>query len=168
MLGLESPFFSVPSAAFPPFFAREKEIHAREGFSASPYHGSPFLFGALPFFRQRAIPNFVDCILKRFPVSPPPAPVFSLMGGHAHGAALLAKLTHWLGGMGVLVFLLAIIPMMKGKSTMVHLPGRSWASVKSWRLSFTKRPRLYGIYIALTMVQILILFWRSECLCLTV
>ena len=150
---------SFLSAAFK---ARKKEIYARDGFlTVSLAWIAVSVFGALPFWISGAIPNFVDCIFE------------TVSGFTTTGASILQNVeampmsllywrsfTHWLGGMGVLVFLLAIIPMMKGKSTMVHLlraesPGPSVEKLAP-KLHETAKI-LYGIYIALTMVQILIL-----------
>ena len=127
-------------------------------------------FGALPFWISGEIPNFIDCIFE------------TVSGFTTTGASVVQNVealpmsllywrsfTHWLGGMGVLVFLLAIIPIMKGKSTLVHLlraesPGPSVEKLAP-KLHQTAKI-LYGIYIALTMVQILILL-AGGCLCST-
>ena len=150
---------SLLSAAFR---VRKKEIYARDGFlTVSLAWIAVSLFGALPFWISGEIPNFIDCIFE------------TVSGFTTTGASVVQNVealpmsllywrsfTHWLGGMGVLVFLLAIIPIMKGKSTLVHLlraesPGPSVDKLAP-KLHQTAKI-LYGIYIALTMVQILIL-----------
>ena len=111
---------SLLSAAFR---VRKKEIYARDGFlTVSLAWIAVSLFGALPFWISGEIPNFIDCIFE------------TVSGFTTTGASVVQNVealpmsllywrsfTHWLGGMGVLVFLLAIIPIMKGKSTLVHL-----------------------------------------------
>ena len=142
--------------------ARRREYYAREGFVTVGLSWVLLsVFGALPFCLSGAVPSFVDAFFE------------TVSGFTTTGASVIADVealpvsllywrsfTHWLGGMGVLVFLLAIIPIMKGKSTLVHLlraesPGPSVEKLAP-KLHQTAKI-LYGIYIALTMVQILIL-----------
>ena len=110
---------SLLSAAFR---VRKKEIYARDGFLTVSLAWIAVSLLARFLLDQREIPNFIDCIFE------------TVSGFTTTGASVVQNVealpmsllywrsfTHWLGGMGVLVFLLAIIPIMKGKSTLVHL-----------------------------------------------
>ena len=83
------------------------------------------LFGALPFWISGEIPNFIDCIFETVSgFTTTGASVVQNVEALPIEPFVLAQLYHWLGGMGVLVFLLAIIPIMKGKSTWYICYGR--------------------------------------------
>ncbi len=138
------------------------EIHAKEGFVVTSLGWIVLsLFGALPFFISGAIPKFIDCWFE------------TVSGFTTTGATILGEIeslpmsilywrsfTHWIGGMGVLVFLLAIIPMSKGTGETFHIlraesPGPSVGKLTP-RLRHTARI-LYLIYIVLTVVMVVLL-----------
>lgn len=119
------------------------------------------LFGALPFFISRYIPSYVDSF-------------FEVVSGFTTTGATILKdvealpksllywrsFTHWIGGMGVLVFILAIVPLNKGNGEGFHLlraesPGPSVGKLNP-TLRHTART-LYLIYIALTVLLIVLL-----------
>ncbi len=141
---------------------KSREIGAQEGFtSVALCWTAVSLVGALPFFLSGAIPNFIDCMFE------------TVSGFTTTGASILADVealpmgllywrsfTHWLGGMGVLVFLLAVVPMGKGKNTLLHVmraesPGPQVDKLVPQLQNTAKI--LYAIYIALTFVQIILL-----------
>ena len=65
--------------------------------------------------------------------------------------------THWIGGMGVLVFLLAIIPLSKGNGETFHLLRAESPGPSVGKLTPTMRHTarlLYAIYVALTVIMI--------------
>lgn len=78
----------------------------------------------------------------------------------AMGLLYWRSFTHWLGGMGVLVFLLAIVPMTRGSGASLHLlraesPGPQVGKLVPKMHQTAKI--LYGIYVALTLLQIVLL-----------
>lgn len=117
------------------------------------------IFGAIPFFISGYIPNFVDAIFE------------TVSGFTTTGASILTDVealpksllfwrsfTHWIGGMGVLVFLVAILPLSGGDN--LHLikaesPGPSVNKLVP-KVRHTAKI-LYEIYIVLTLVQIILL-----------
>jgi len=117
------------------------------------------LFGSLPFFISGYIPNFIDSFFET--VSGFTTTGASIIGNvEAMPKSLLfwRSLTHWLGGMGVFVFIIAIMP--KAEANIVQLfraesPGPQVGKLVS-KLKFTARI-LYGIYIALTLLEVLLL-----------
>ena len=118
------------------------------------------LFGCLPFFFSREIPAFVDAFFEMVSgFTTTGSSVVANVEGLSHGAILWRSISNWLGGMGVLVFLLAFTGGA-GKGFTLHLlraesPGpdvgklvpkmRSTASI------------LYLLYIGLTIVNFLFL-----------
>ncbi len=117
------------------------------------------LFGALPFFLSRQIPSFVDALFE------------TASGFTTTGASILPDVeilpkslifwrsfTHWIGGMGVIVFLVALLPLSGGDN--MHLiraesPGHSVGKLVPHVKSTAKI--LYTIYLGLTFLMVLLL-----------
>ncbi len=150
---------SLSTFLFPP---KSREISAQEGFlSVALCWISVSLVGALPFFFSGAIPNFIDCIFETVSgFTTTGASILSDVEAMPMGLLYWRSFTHWLGGMGVLVFLLAVVPMGKGKNTLLHVmraesPGPQVDKLVP-RLQNSAKI-LYSIYIALTLIQICLL-----------
>lgn len=117
------------------------------------------LMGAIPFYISGAIPSYIDSLFE------------VISGFTTTGSSILADVevlpksmlfwrsfTHWIGGMGILVFLLAILPMSGGER--IHIlraesPGPSIEKLVPKMKSTAIL--LYGIYIFLSLLQILLL-----------
>ena len=132
-------------------------FYAREGFVATALSWIVLsLAGALPFFISGRIPHYVDALFE------------VVSGFTTTGASILAEVetmprsllfwrsfTHWLGGMGVLVFLLALLPMTGGQSILImraESPGPSVGKLVP-RLQKTA-VYLYGIYLGMTLLEV--------------
>ena len=120
------------------------------------------LLGCLPFFLSKEIPHFIDAffeIVSGFTTTG--ASVVSNVEGLSMGILYWRSFSHWLGGMGVLVFLLAVAPGDgQGKGFTMHLlraesPGPSVGKlVPKMRKTAAI---LYIIYVSLTLLNILFL-----------
>ena len=80
------------------------------------------LFGCLPFFISREIPNFIDAffeIVSGFTTTG--SSILTNVEALSKGLLYWRSFSHWLGGMGVLVFLLAIAPGSKDTGFTMHL-----------------------------------------------
>lgn len=119
------------------------------------------LFGCLPFYISREIPHYIDAffeIVSGFTTTG--ASILSDVEALSKGILYWRSFSHWLGGMGVLVFLLAIAPGSKEKGFTMHLlraesPGPSVGKlVPKMRKTATI---LYMIYIVLTLINIVFL-----------
>ena len=117
------------------------------------------LFGALPFVISGDIPHFVDAFFETVSgFTTTGATILTEVESLQRGILFWRSFTHWIGGMGVLVFVMAILPMSGGQS--MHLmraeaPGPSVGKLVS-RMRDTAKI-LYGIYFAMTIVLILLL-----------
>ena len=117
------------------------------------------LIGALPFYISRQIPSFIDCFFE------------TVSGFTTTGSTILADVeklsksilfwrsfTHWLGGLGVLAFAMAIFASKDTKTTYMmkaEMPGPVIGKISSkWRYSLRI---LYLIYIVLTVSEIILL-----------
>ncbi len=138
------------------------EIYAREGFvTVSLCWIVLSLFGAFPFFLSGAIPNFVDCWFETVSgFTTTGASILTAVESIPRSILYWRSFTHWLGGMGVLVFLLAIVSTSRGNGEAVHIlraesPGPSVGKIAP-TIRQTSRS-LYKIYIFLTLMEIALL-----------
>lgn len=144
------------------FRPASREIGAREGFlSVALCWIAVSLLGALPFFFSGAIPNFIDCIFETVSgFTTTGASILTDVEALPMGLLYWRSFTHWLGGMGVLVFLLAVVPMGKGKNSLLHVmraesPGPQVDKLVPKLQESAKI--LYAIYIGLTLLQVVLL-----------
>lgn len=141
---------------------KNKAIYAKEGFVIVAISWILLsLVGAVPFVISGQIPNYIDALFE------------TISGFTTTGATILKDVevlsksvmfwrlfTHWIGGMGVLVFVLAILPA--GCSGAMHVfraesPGPTVGKLVS-KLSYTARI-LYAIYFVLTVVEVVMLLF---------
>lgn len=117
------------------------------------------IMGSLPFYISGEIPSFVDALFE------------IISGFTTTGSSILTDVealskcmlfwrsfTHWIGGMGILVFILAILPMTGGERMHIlraESPGPSIAKLTP-RMK-TSAIILYAIYLGMTLVQTLLL-----------
>ena len=72
-------------------------------------------FGCLPFYLSGEIPSFTDAMFETISgFTTTGATILSDVEGLSYCALFWRSFTHWIGGMGVLVFLLAVIPLSGG------------------------------------------------------
>ncbi len=139
-----------------------KSIYAREGFVtvALGWIAISF-FGALPFFISGVIPDFMDCWFETVSgFTTTGASILPEVESLPKGILYWRSFTNWLGGMGVLVFMLAVVPHSQGSGETLHLFRAESPGPTVGKLSPTIRVTtriLYGIYIVLTIVQIILL-----------
>ena len=122
------------------------------------------LFGCLPFFFSREIPSFVDAFFETVSgFTTTGASVVANVEGLSKGLLYWRSFTNWLGGMGVLVFLLAIAPSdSQGSGFTMHLlraesPGPNVGKLVP-RMKKTATI-LYLIYIGLTILDLVFLLF---------
>lgn len=117
------------------------------------------IFGALPFTLSGDIPFYVDALFETISgFTTTGASILSDVEALSHASLFWRSFTHWIGGMGVFVFILAILPMLGG-STMnlmkAESPGPSVSKLVPHVTDTAKI--LYGIYIAITISEIILL-----------
>ncbi len=139
---------------------KDSSLYAREGFVIVSLSWIALsLFGAIPFFLSGAIPNYLDAVFE------------TVSGFTTTGASILTAVeplpkcmlmwrsfTHWVGGMGVLVFIIAFVPLSGGRNMHImkaESPGPSVSKLVP-RVRTTALI-LYTIYLALTLLQFILL-----------
>ena len=140
--------------------AEQTNLRAREGFLAVSLSWLLMsLFGALPFVISGVIPNFVDALFEAVSgFTTTGATIMTQIDGQPHGIMFWRSFTHWIGGMGVLVLTLALLPQMSGRTS--HLvraesPGPTLSKIVP-RMGDTAKI-LYLIYGVLTIIEFLLL-----------
>ena len=137
----------------PSFYAREGFVTTALGWIVMS------LFGCLPFMLTGEIPGFVDALFETVSgFTTTGASILAEVESMSHCSLMWRSFTHWIGGMGVLVFLLAVLPMVGG--TNMHLmkaesPGPSVGKLVP-KVRFTAQI-LYQLYIVLTVIEFALL-----------
>ena len=121
------------------------------------------LLGAVPFTLSGQISNYIDAlfeIVSGFTTTG--ASVIANVEGLYRGLLYWRSFSHWVGGMGVLVFLLAIIPGSKGSGFTMHLLRAESPGPDVGKLVPKMRQTamiLYIIYVALTIINVIFLLF---------
>ena len=120
------------------------------------------LVGCLPFYLSREIPSYIDAffeIVSGFTTTG--ASILSDVEALSNGIMYWRSFSHWLGGMGVLVFLLAIAPSAKhGQGFTMHLLRAESPGPNVGKLVPKMKNTaviLYLIYIGMTIINIIFL-----------
>lgn len=139
---------------------KNKVFFAREGFVAVALSWVVLsVAGALPFIISGSIPNVVDALFETISgFTTTGASILSDVESLSHCILFWRSFTHWIGGMGVLVFVLAILPMNGGyhmNLMKAESPGPSVGKLAP-KVKTTAKI-LYGIYIAMTLLEVILL-----------
>ncbi|MBQ9107761.1 MAG: TrkH family potassium uptake protein [Clostridia bacterium] len=117
------------------------------------------LIGAMPYVLSNSIPSYIDAVFE------------TVSGITTTGSSILndieilpksilfwRSLSQWIGGMGVLVFVIAIIPKKDGSATALakaEIPGPQFGKLVS-KMRFSARI-LYAMYVVMTLIEVAIL-----------
>lgn len=139
-----------------------KTIYAKEGFVITALSWLALsAVGALPFFISGEIPSYVDAFFETVSgFTTTGASILTDVESMSKGLLMWRSFTHWVGGMGVLVFVMAIIPSISDRS--IHLlraevPGPVVGKIVP-KIRQTTRI-LYIIYIVLTLAEVVFLLF---------
>ncbi len=149
---------SLPLVIFKP---KNKRIFAKDGFVVVV---AAWLlmsaFGALPFTVSGAIPSYIDAFFETVSgFTTTGASILNEIETLPRGILFWRSFTHWVGGMGVLVFMMAILPSTGGGQNM-HLMRAEVPGPTKGKLVPKMRQTaliLYGIYMALTVIEMVAL-----------
>ncbi|MCL1601050.1 MAG: TrkH family potassium uptake protein [Actinomycetia bacterium] len=142
-------------------FDRPGELSTREGFAAVGLAWIALsLFGALPYLLTGAIGNVTDAVFEASAgFTTTGASVIPDPGAMTHGILFWRSLTQWIGGMGIIVLSIAILPLLgMGAHQLARaespgpMPDRLTPRFKE------TAKRLWLVYLALTFVEIALLW----------
>lgn len=144
------------------FFSRTEDrvIYAKEGFVIVALAWFALsVVGALPFVISGEIPSFVDAFFETVSgFTTTGASILTDVEAMSRGLLFWRSFTHWVGGMGVLVFIMAIIPSVSDRSIHIlraEMPGPIVGKIVPKSRETAKI--LYCIYIVVTVVEIVFL-----------
>ena len=140
--------------------AKSSTFYAREGFVAVALSWIVLsITGALPFVFNGDIPSFTDALFEIISgYTTTGSSILTNVEALSHANLFFRSFSHWIGGMGVLVFILAILPMTGGSTINLlkaESPGPSVAKLvpKMQQTAFL----LYAIYLVMTIIEIVLL-----------
>ncbi len=138
----------------------EKKMFAREGFfTVGLIWLLMGLFGALPFYFSGCFDSFVDCLFECYSgFTTTGATILTDIEVLPRGILFWRSFTHFLGGMGVLVLTTALLPFMGLRAHFLiqaESPGPVVSKLLPRQTQTSKI--LYGIYVALTVAETLLL-----------
>ena len=119
------------------------------------------IFGALPFCLTGEIPSFIDAFFEMVSgFTTTGSSILSDIEALSHASLFWRSFSHWLGGMGILVFVIAFVPISSGRSLHIlraEVPGPVVGKLVS-KIRLTARI-LYIIYAVLTLVETVLLLF---------
>lgn len=139
---------------------KKRAMYAKEGFVITALAWIVIsLIGAIPFTLSGQIPSFLDAVFE------------TVSGFTTTGSSIVPNVelldncmnfwrcfSHWLGGMGILVFMLALVNLGGGQTNHLLRAESPGPSVSKMVPNMRKSAAiLYGIYMGITLVQILLL-----------
>ena len=138
----------------------EQDLRPKEGFAVVTFSWTLLsLFGCLPFVISRAIPSFTDAFFETMSgFTTTGASILTDIERLPHGVLFWRSLTHWFGGMGIIVLSLAILPFL-GVGGMqlfkAEVPGPAKDKLTP-RITQTAKI-LWGVYVLISAVEALLL-----------
>ncbi len=141
---------------------KDKTLYSREGFVIVSLSWIVLsIFGALPFYISGEIPSYVDALFETVSgFTTTGASILSEVESLSHAALIWRSFTHWVGGMGVLVFIMAFVPLSGGNNMHIMKAESSGPSVSKLvpRVKTTAMI-LYLIYVAMSVIQVILLLF---------
>lgn len=135
-------------------------FYSKEGFAAVSLSWILLsLVGAVPFRLTGEFPTYIDALFETISgFTTTGASILSSVEELSHATAFWRCFTHWIGGMGVLVFIMAVLPL-SGGSTMHLMRAESPGPSVGKLVPKIKRTAmiLYGIYVVITLASVVAL-----------
>ncbi len=152
---------AVLGFVFTRFKPNEKTIYSRDGFFIVSLGWILIsLFGAAPFFISGEIPSYIDALFESVSgFTTTGASILTDVEAMSHANLFWRSFSHWIGGMGVLVFIMAVLPLAGGGGNL-HLMRAESTGPDVGKLvpkSISTARILYGIYIVMTLIEIVLL-----------
>ena len=139
---------------------KNKTIYAKEGFvvvAAAWIFLS--VFGAIPFCLSGEIPSYIDALFETVSgFTTTGSSILTNVEALSHASLFWRSFSHWIGGMGILVFVVAFLPDANGSTLHIlkaEMPGPIVGKLVS-KITVSSRI-LYQIYTILTVIEVILL-----------
>lgn len=141
---------------------RKKQLFSREGYVIVALSWIVLsAFGALPFVISGEIPTYIDALFETVSgFTTTGASILDDVEKLSHASLMWRSFTHWVGGMGVLVFIMAFIQLSGAQNMHImkaESPGPSVSKLVP-RVKTTAMI-LYSIYFVLTLIEFILLLF---------
>lgn len=114
--------------------------------------------GAMPFFVSGEIPHFVDALFESISgFTTTGSTILTDIEALSHGMLFWRSFTHWIGGMGILVFVLAVLPSSKDSMYLMRAECPGPQVGKLVPKGKNTAVYMYSIYGVLTLITIILL-----------
>lgn len=139
---------------------KKTKIFAREGFVIVALCWILLsVLGALPFFISGEIPSYIDAVFETVSgFTTTGSSILNNVEALSYASLFWRSFSHWIGGMGILVFVVAVLPESQGTTLHIlqaEMPGPIVGKLVS-KIKVTARI-LYYIYAAMTVIEIILL-----------
>jgi len=137
-----------------------RDLRTREGFAAVTFGWLLFsLFGTLPFLLSGAIPDFTDAFFETISgFTTTGATILTNIEAMPHGVLFWRSMTHWMGGMGIIVFSLAVLPFLGVGGMQLYKAEVAGPTVDKLTPRVTETAKiLWFVYVAITAAEVLLL-----------
>lgn len=140
--------------------AKRDVFYSKEGFVAVSLSWLLLSFvGAVPFVVTGEIPFYLDALFETISgFTTTGSSILTDVEVLSHATLFWRSFTHWIGGMGVLVFIMAVLPL-SGSSSLHMMKAESPGPVVGKLVPKLKNTAmiLYGIYVVITVLEIILL-----------
>lgn len=137
-----------------------QELRAREGFAIVTFAWVLFsLFGSLPFLLSGAIPNFTNAFFETMSgFTTTGASILVDIEAVPRGLLFWRSMTHWIGGMGIIVLSLAVLPLLGVGGMQLYKAEVAGPTADKLTPRVTQTAKiLWSVYAALTALQTVLL-----------
>ena len=135
-----------------------RDMYAREGFVFTALAWIVIsLIGAIPFTLSGQIPSYLDVFETVSGFTTTGASILTNVEALDNGMLFWRSLTHWLGGMGILVFMLALVNMGGQANHLLRAESPGPTVTKMVPNMRKSAATLYGIYITMTIAEVIAL-----------
>ena len=138
-------------------------LYQKAGFAATALSWILLSFvGCLPFWISGQIPYFIDAFFDMVSgFTTTGSTILNDVEALSHGMLIWRSFSVWLGGMGVIVFLLALIPKLGGSQSIYLMRAESPGPIVGKAVPRMRNyaSMLYGIYLALTVIEAVMLMF---------
>jgi len=151
---------AVAGVALLRFTDLNEQLRLREGFAVVSFAWLLFSsFGALPYWLTGSIPNLTDALFETVSgFTTTGASILADIEALPHGVLFWRSMTHWIGGIGIVVMSLTILPLLGVGGMQLYKAEAAGPTADKLTPRVTQTAKiLWGVYAALTALQTVLL-----------